>query len=318
MNEPAPTRQQRDIIEGLTRTLDSFHPAQSPYTEGPAPQPPAGRRKNPRALIVAASRVRPDPAQVRQKDRDASSPRIQELADSIRQVGLQHPIGVREAPDGNYTIVYGEGRFIAMTEVLGWPEVEVLRVDARDEDLLWHQLHENIHRTNLDPIDLAAAIAQVRAQGRTLPQIARQIGKSESWVQKALTIDTRLGEEAKVILQGAEQRPAIETVYAIAQIPAEVQPELARRVASESLSRNETKALAEAARQASPAAEQPLRTGRPRSFRSFETTLRAANGASVTVKFRKPDVAPEEIVAALEDVLKTYRKEALLPEVLAV
>jgi ParB family chromosome partitioning protein len=318
MSEPAPTRQQRDIIAGLTQTLDSFVPAQSPYTEGPVPQPPAGRRKNPRALIVAASRVRPDPAQVRQKDREASSPRIQELASSIRQVGLQHPIGVRETVDGSYTIVYGEGRFIAMTEVLGWPEVEVLRVDAKDEDLLWLQLHENIHRTNLDPLELADAIARARGQGRSLPEIARQIGKSETWVQKALTIDTRLGEEARAILQGASQRLAVDTAYAVAQVPAEVQPELARRVASESLSRRETQAIAEAIREAHPAAEQPCRGGRPRSFRSFETTLRAANGASVTVKFRKPDVLPEEIIAALEDVLKTYRREALMPEVLAL
>jgi ParB/RepB/Spo0J family partition protein len=310
MNELAPTRQQRDIIENLTKTLDSFNSAQSPYTDGPAPQAPAGRRKNPRALIVASSRVRPDPSQVRQKDRDPSSPRIQELARSIQQVGLQHPIGVREAEDGSYTIVYGEGRFIAMTAVLGWPEVEVLRVDAKDTDLLWQQLHENIHRTNLDPLDLSAAIAQARDRNYTLAQIAQQMGKSEAWVQKALTIATRLNEEAKSVLQGAEQRPALDAVYAIAQAPAEAQSELARRVARESLTRRETQALADAARLASPTAESPLRSGRPRSFRSFETTLRAANGASVTVKFRKGDVTHEEIVAALEDVLKTFRGSA--------
>jgi ParB family chromosome partitioning protein len=124
-------------------------------------------------LIVAASRIRPDPAQVRQKDRDPTSPRIQELARSIQQVGLQHPIGVRKAHNGSYVIVYGEGRFLAMTAVLGWPEVEVLRVDAKDEDVLRQQLHENIHRTNLDPLDLSAAIAQGRNQGRTLAQIAQ-------------------------------------------------------------------------------------------------------------------------------------------------
>jgi ParB family transcriptional regulator, chromosome partitioning protein len=307
MSELAPTRQQRDIIDGLTRTLDTFDPAQSLYTEGPASQPPAGRRKNPRALIVAASRIHPDPSQVRQKDRNVSSPRIQELARSIQQVGLQHPIGVREATDGNYTIVYGEGRFLAMTVILGWTEVEVLRVDTKDEDLLWQQLHENIHRTNLDPLDLSAAIGQARDKGYTLAQIAKQMGKSEAWVQKALTIATHLDEEAKTVLQSAEQRPAMDAVYAIAQSPAEAQPELARRVASEALTRRETQTLAEAARQASPSAEPPLRSGRPRSFRSFETTLLAANGARVTVKFRKGDVTNDEIVAALEDILKTLR-----------
>src|SRR5262249_22324521 len=89
MSELEPTQQQRDIIAGLTKTLNPFDPAQSPYADGPPPQPPAGRRKNPRALIVAASRIKTDPSQVRQKDRDPSSPRIQELASSIKQFGLQ-------------------------------------------------------------------------------------------------------------------------------------------------------------------------------------------------------------------------------------
>jgi ParB family chromosome partitioning protein len=310
MNEPAPTRQQRDIIDNLTKTLDSFDPAQMPYAEGPAPQAPAGRRKNPRALIVAASRVRPDPAQVRQKERDSASPRIQELARSIEQVGLQHPIGVREAADGTYTVVYGEGRFIAMTEVLGWQEVEVLRVDAKDEDLLWLQLHENVHRTSLDPLDLSAAIAQARDRGYTLPQIARQMGKSESCVQKSLTIATRLGEEARSVLQGADRRPALGAVHAIAQAPAEAQAGLSRQVLDQGLTRSEAEALAAAAGIAGPHATPAGRTGRPKKRRPFEATLHAANGATVIVRFYKAEVAPEEVAGALEDVLKTLRGPA--------
>jgi copper chaperone CopZ len=130
------------------------------------------------------------------------------------------------------------------------------------------------------------------------------MGKSEAWVQKALTIGARLTEEAQAVLRGADQRLALNAVYAIAQAPAEAQSDLASRVVSEALTQRETQALAEAVRQASPAAELPVRTGRPRSFKSFETTLRAANGASVTVKFRKADVTSEEIIAALEDVLQ--------------
>jgi ParB family chromosome partitioning protein len=302
-----PTRQQRDIIDRLTQTLDTFDPAQAPYAKAPTPQAPVGRRKNPRALIVDASRVRPDPAQVRQKERDPSSPRIQELARSIQQVGLQHPIGVREASDGSYTIVYGEGRFLAMTAVLGWPEVEVLRVDAKDEDLLWQQLHENVHRTNLDPLDLSAAIAQARERGYTLPQIAGQMGKSEAWVQKALTIATRLDDEARSVLQGAEQRSGLEAVYAIARAPAAAQAELSRQVIDQGLNRRETEALAAAAGEALGPVLPTGRTGRPKVVRTFERTLYAANGASVTVKFRKADVTADEIADALADVLQTLR-----------
>jgi ParB family chromosome partitioning protein len=307
MDEAAPTRQQRDIIDSLTRTLDTFDPAQGPYAESQTLQAPPGRRKNPRALIVAASRVRPDPSQVRQTERDPASPRIQELARSIRQVGLQHPIGVREAADGGYTIVYGEGRFLAMTVVLGWPEVEVLRVDARDEDLLWLQLHENIHRTNLDPIDLSAAIAQARDRGYTLAQIAQQMGKSDAWAQKALTIATRLDDEARTVLKAAEQRPALDAVYAIARAPAAAQADLSRQVIDRGLTRREAQVLVEAASEAHGPSRPTGRTGRPKVSRTFETTLYAANGASVTVKFRKADATPEEIATALEDVLQTLR-----------
>jgi ParB family chromosome partitioning protein len=307
MDTSAPTRQQRDIIDSLTKTLDTFEPAQGPYAESQTLQAPPGRRKNPRALIVAAARVRPDPSQVRQKERDPASPRIQELARSIQQVGLQHPIGVREAADGGYTIVYGEGRFVAMTAVLGWPEVEVLRVDATDEDLLWQQLHENVHRTNLDPLDLSAAIAQARERGYTLGQIAQQMGKSEAWVQKALTIAARLDDEAREVLRGAEQRPALDAVYAIARAPATAQADLSRQVRDFGLTRRETQALAVAAMEAQVPVRPSGRTGRPRVTRTFETTLYAANGASVTVRFRKAEATPAEIAAALEDVLHTLR-----------
>jgi ParB/RepB/Spo0J family partition protein len=309
MNEPTPTRQQRDILDNLNKTLGSFT-TQSPYPDGSAPTPPAGRRKNPRALIVAASRIHIDPDQVRQKERDAASPRIQELARSIEKVGLQHPIGVREAADGSYSIVYGEGRFIAMTEVLHWQEVEVLRVDAKNEDLLWHQLHENIHRTSLDPLDLSAAIAQARDNGYSLAQIAQQMGKSETWVQRCLTIGTRIGEEAKAILQSSDQRPAVDAVYAIAQAPTESQADLARQLTEQGLTRRETEALAAAAGKGQRSDAKPRRTGRPKKSRPFETTLRATNGATVTVKFRKAHAEAEEIATALEDVLRILRSQA--------
>jgi hypothetical protein len=91
--------------------------------------------------------------------------------------------------------------------------------------LPWQQRHESIHLTSLDPVDLSAAIAQ----GRTLSEIAQQVGKSQAWVQKALTIASRLAKEAKSILQSAEQWPALAAVYAIAEALAEAQPELAWR-----------------------------------------------------------------------------------------
>jgi ParB/RepB/Spo0J family partition protein len=309
MNEQQPTRQQRDIIDNLSKTLGTLTLERSPYPDSQTPAFPPGRRKNPRALIVAASRVHVDPDQIRRKDRSADSPRIQELARSIQEVGLQHPIGVREAADGSYQIVYGEGRFVAITQVLGWQEVEVILVDATDEDLVWRQLHENIHRTNLDPLDLSVAIAHAHDNGHSLSQIAQRMAKSEAWVQKALTIANRLVGTARQTLQEGP-RQALDTVYAIAQAPAEKQPDLTRQVLDQGLGRREAQALVANARDGYDDAESAKRGGRRKKPRPFETTLLAANGAMVTVKFPKPIVEPHEVTAALEDVLQSLRQQA--------
>src|SRR5207248_7938676 len=140
-------------------------------------------------------------------------------------------------------------------------EVEVTRVDVKDEDLVWHQLHENIHRSNLDPLDLSAAILHARDQGYNLAQIAGRMGKSETWVRKALTIATGLDDAARQTLQDNSGRPALDTVYAIAQAPTEAQAELARQVVAERLTRREAEALAAEAREGHQA-EPSRRTGR--------------------------------------------------------
>ena len=306
MDKPTPTRQQREILAGLGQTLGSFSPAQTPYPDQRPAEPPA-RRRNPRALIVAASRIKVDQDQVRQADRGPESERIRELAKSIQAVGLQQPPGVRETTDGQYEIVYGEGRFTAMTQVLGWTEIEVMRVDVSDDDLIWHQLHENLHRTNLSPLDLAAAVKQAMEK-YSLAQVAERMGKSETWVQKALTVGTRLGEEAWATLAAAPERPAIDTVYAIAQVPAEAQAAVAKEVVEKKLTRAAAVELAGAAKEGRTDDAAPKRSGRKKGKgKPFETTLKAKGGTSVTVRFRKAEVVPEEVAAALEEVLVALR-----------
>lgn len=72
--------------------------------------------------------------------------RIDELRDSIRTNGLQHPIGVRDIGDGTYRIIYGHRRSIAVTQ-LGWEQVPAMAyaLDEGDEETLMGA--ENYHRT---------------------------------------------------------------------------------------------------------------------------------------------------------------------------
>ena len=301
-----PTRQQRNILAGLGEALGTLQPAESPYPDARPPEPLA-RRRNPRALVIAASRVRADPGQVRQADRAADSERVQELARSIREVGLQQPPGVRESGDGHYTIVYGEGRFTAMTQVLGMAEVEVILVTATDDEIVWHQLHENVHRTNLSPLDLAAAVRKAQQQGYSLAQIAGRMAKSETWVQKALTVGERLTDEARKVFEAAPERPAMDTVYAVAQVPEAEQGEIAREVVAKGMTRREAEDLAGAARKGRAAGSGSKRSGRKKTGKPFERTVRTAGGASVTVRFRKVEVSDGEVAAALEEALVAAR-----------
>ena len=70
-------------------------------------------------------------------------------------------------------------------------------VNATEEELIWLQLHENIHRADLHPLDLAQAVQTLIDGGTSLADIARKLCKSETWVQKALTVAQNLSPEAK-------------------------------------------------------------------------------------------------------------------------
>ncbi|MBI3462038.1 MAG: ParB N-terminal domain-containing protein, partial [Planctomycetes bacterium] len=99
------------IRDALQRRSD--RPAPTHTTQ----QGPLQQRKSDRAsFILAAGRIRPDPEQVRQLEKNSDDADLQQLAASIRECGLRNPVEVRwiEADD-TYQIVSGERRFLAMT-----------------------------------------------------------------------------------------------------------------------------------------------------------------------------------------------------------
>ena len=84
---------------------------------------------------------------------------LQELAASIREVGILQPIVVRRAGQG-YEVVTGERRLRA-AKLAGMATVPVVLRDSDDADLLREALIENIHREDLNPIELGEAFRQL-------------------------------------------------------------------------------------------------------------------------------------------------------------
>lgn len=127
--------------------------------------------------------IDPDPEQPRQHFDEAA---LQELADSLAATGLAVPITVKPV-GARYVIVTGERRWRA-AQMLGW---STIRADVQDIDAAtaqWQTLVENIQRAGLTPIEEALAFQRLVDAGNTQTEIARRIGKTQSYVAQKIRL----------------------------------------------------------------------------------------------------------------------------------
>jgi ParB family transcriptional regulator, chromosome partitioning protein len=129
--------------------------------------------------------VIPNPRQPRQVfDEDA----LDELVDSIREVGLLQPVVVREAGPGQYELVMGERRWRAARQA-GLTDIPAIVRATTDDDLLRDALMENLHREQLNPLEEAAAYQQLLDDfGATHEELARKIGRSRPHISNTLRL----------------------------------------------------------------------------------------------------------------------------------
>ena len=124
---------------------------------------------------LAVSAISPNPRQPRQVfDEDAMS----ELVRSIEEVGLLQPVVVRAKPDGGFELVMGERRWRA-TQQAGLDTIPAIVRETDDDDLLRDALLENLHRSQLNPLEEAAAYEQLLEDfSCTHDELASRIGRS--------------------------------------------------------------------------------------------------------------------------------------------
>ena len=123
-------------------------------------------------LEVPANAIAPNPKQPRSRFDDET---LEELAASIREVGILQPIVVRRTGQG-YEVVTGERRLRA-AKLAGLATVPVVLRDSDDSDLLREALIENIHREDLNPIELGEAFRQLLDELGTEAGGARRPGR---------------------------------------------------------------------------------------------------------------------------------------------
>lgn len=112
---------------------------------------------------------------------------LQELADSIRQVGVLQPICVRPK-EGGFEIVYGERRYwaAAMAGLKFIPALVRELSDAEAEDAA---ITENLQREDVTPREEAAAYKRALESGRhTIESLVGKFGKSEAYIRSRLKL----------------------------------------------------------------------------------------------------------------------------------
>jgi ParB/RepB/Spo0J family partition protein len=130
---------------------------------------------------------------------------LQELADSIKEHGLQQPIVVRaKGADDSYEIIMGERRYRAC-KLAGLTTIPaIIRSDVvTDSQHLELALIENLHRRDIDAIEQAMGYAQLSKMGYSYSQIAQKVNLSQPSIANAMRL-LELPETVRAVVQRGE------------------------------------------------------------------------------------------------------------------
>ncbi len=129
--------------------------------------------------------ITPNPRQPRQVfDEEAMA----ELVHSVKEVGLLQPVVVRAVGDDRYELIMGERRWRA-TQEAGQDTIPAIVRETGDDVLLRDALLENLHRSQLNPLEEAAAYQQLLDDfGCTHEELAGRIGRSRPQISNTLRL----------------------------------------------------------------------------------------------------------------------------------
>lgn len=175
---------------GLGRGLGSLIPTQPDPSEV-ATDGSAALSQQPQTVAGAyfaelpTSSIAPNAKQPRQAfDEEAMA----ELVHSIKEIGLLQPVVVRRVGDDKYELIMGERRWRATTEA-GLTSIPAIVRETGDDDMLRDALLENLHRSQLNALEEAAAYQQLLDDfGCTHEELSTRIGRSRPQISNTLRL----------------------------------------------------------------------------------------------------------------------------------
>ena len=134
---------------------------------------------------IAVGQIIPNPNQPR---REFDPVALQELSDSIRELGIVQPITLRDQGDGTYLIIAGERRWRA-SQMAGLTHVPAYVRTVDDENMMEMALIENIQREDLNALEIALAYQHLLEQyNLTQERLSERVGKNRSTITNYLRL----------------------------------------------------------------------------------------------------------------------------------
>jgi len=254
---------------------------------------------------IPLSAVVPNPRQPRQVFDDEA---MAELVHSIREVGLLQPVVVRPVGADRYELIMGERRLRAAREA-GLTELPAIVRETGDDVMLRDALLENLHRSQLNPLEEANAYDQLLQDfGCTHEELASRIGRSRPQISNTLRLLRLPPLVQRRVAAGVLSAGHARALLALDDAAA--QERLAQRIVAEGLSVRSVEEIVAVGED-----EQPARARRPRApvapklealadrlADRFETRVKVDLGKSkgrITVEFASIDDL-ERIVALMD------------------
>ena len=223
---------------------------------------------------------------------------LNELAESIKQLGIITPVTLRKMDNGRYQIISGERRCRA-SKMAGLKAIPAYIRTADDQAMLELALVENIQREDLDPIEIAISLQRLIDEcNLTQESLGDRVGKKRSTVTNFLRLlklpdEIKLGLRKRLITMGhAKALLSIDD--------ANDQKYLFERIMSEGLSVREVEEIASEMKEGNPDKKKQKKTKKKdNTYAELENKLNSFFESKV--KFNRTDKGNGKIVIAFKD-----------------
>ena len=236
-------------------------------------------------IEIAVTEIRANPHQPR-LSRGIEAMNLEELASSIREHGVIQPLIVTRTIGSGapYTLIAGERRWRA-SQLAGLSHVPVIIKDVAPQQMLEIALIENIQRSDLSPLEEAAAFQQLMNEfGLTQEMVAERVGKNRSTVTNTVRLLKLPGQAQAALMNGVISEGH---ARALLGLPSAVEQLVAlEAVTRQGLNVRQTEELVRRMAE-KPAPKKPVAQTRNRDWKDaqqYEAQLRDALGTKVALK----------------------------------